>query len=88
MPGLRETDPVAYAIAHARMPDIERIATQTGCPEGKVRSWRHGTLNLADWVVNEIATVLKLNDATLDQHRQRRRRHEDDLAAHEWDDAA
>ena len=38
MTSLREADPVAYAIAHARKSDIERIATQTGCPEGKVRS--------------------------------------------------
>jgi hypothetical protein len=89
MPSLKEGDPVAYAIAHARMPDIERIAARTGCPEGKVRSWRHGTLGLAPWVVNEIATVLNLNGQVLEQHRQRRRRHEDDeRAARDERDAA
>jgi hypothetical protein len=89
MPTLKEADPVAYAIAHARRKaDIERIATQTGCPEGKVRSWRHGTTSLAPWVIRVIADVLRLDDTVLEHHWQCRQRHAEDVASQREQDAA
>lgn len=81
MPSLKEVDFVASRINRARNHEVERIATQVGCPEGKVRSWRRGTLDLADWVVVAIVRELNLGDQVLDVHRQRRRRrHDQDVA--------
>jgi hypothetical protein len=74
---LREGDPVAYALSHAREREAERIAELCGVPLGKVRSWRKGSLSLAPWVIAEIATVLKLDDTVLKQHHERRRRRQD-----------
>jgi len=81
MAGLKEVDYIASRINRARNFEVERIAVRVGCPEGKVRSWRHGSLDLADWVVVEICRALDLDDAVLEQHRQRRRRrHAQDVA--------
>lgn len=82
MTSLREGDPVAYALAHARDRDAERIAERVGVPLGKVRSWRKGTLSLALWVVKEIAAILRLDDTLLEQHHEhRRQRQDEDVAA-------
>jgi hypothetical protein len=82
MPTLREVDFIASRLNRARNQQVEHIALRVGCPEGKVRSWRRGTLDLADWVVVEICRELNLDDQVLDVHRQRRRqRHAQDVKA-------
>jgi len=80
MAGLKDGDPVAYALAHARDRDAHAIAERIGVPIGKLRAWRKGSLDLSPWVVSEIARVLELDDQTLEQHYQRRRqRHAQDV---------
>jgi hypothetical protein len=88
MPGLKEADPVAYAIAHAREYEALRIAELCGVPLGKVRSWRKGSLSLSPWVIRVIADVLRLDDTVLEQHHEhRRQRHAEDVASQREQDA-
>jgi hypothetical protein len=88
MPGLREGDPVAYAISRARPCDVETLAIRIGAPEGKIRGWRHGTTSLAPWVIRVIADVLRLDDTVLEHHWQCRQRLAEDVASQREQDAA
>ena len=78
MPTLREVDPIAHALNRARDSEVARIAAEVGCSDSKVRSWRRGSLNVAPWIIDEIAKVLRLNDQVVEQHHQRRRRRQDE----------
>ena len=82
-PQFDTTDPVSRALRYARPFEVERIAIRIGTPEGKIRGWRHGSLNLAPWIIRAIADILGLDDAALEQHRECRRRHQEDLDARE-----
>jgi hypothetical protein len=88
MPSLRESDRVAYELAHCRDRDALRIAERCGVPIGKIRAWRRGTLSLAPWVIEEIAAILRLDDQVLvEHHEHRRQRQAEDVAAQRNADA-